>query len=642
MNDKQVRIEEFLKLFRDPVFVTLDEKKENPPRHMTSLKEAMVLNEDGRSGAYFSVNGFANFSQTPHRKREFVTSLNGHYIDIDNPTKSSQEIINEATLLAAEKDIPFTCTNITGRGVHGYWIFKEPILNPTEEQKVAYLSVQASLIEMFGGDEQAKDIPRILRIPLSKYWRDGSGKEIELGTITDNLYSEGDFTKLLPPAISVEKKKFTPTEDVLHAKHGERHGKSFILALKFCSRFSDSHDMAHAAYRGVIDQYYERVAGDPFHNPGGEADTQFEDAWEQVQSKPHIRQREAREADKPNRFKQALSFGALMSQEFPAPQWAVEKLFEAETINMIGARPNHFKSWVVLEIALAMAKGAKLFGTFQTSQQSVMIVNEEDSVRMLQQRIKMLDPKSETLPIYFHVQEGLTLTEHDVTLLIKEAQSKSVTTLVFDSLRSVHNEDENSSQGMQIVMNQLKRFTREGMTVLFTHHNRKKPIHGGGKEDGEESRGSSGINAAVHGYISLTALKENGQNYIVVRQQKLKGEEKIPPFELVITPIPWGFAYREHKESERPQNSVNDKVASILAFDGVWLSADELVESAAGGLSSVRSALKNLVALKQAEMKTRKEVMDLGLPVRSKNGALNQNLYHYLPEEDEEGDPAAD
>ena len=586
--------EEFLKMFRDPVFVSLDEKKEHPPRHKSELRDVIELNNYGRWGAYFTVNGFANFPRNRHRKIEFVTSLNAHFVEIDNPDKPVRDIKNEAALLAAEKGIPFTAMVETGRGVHGYWILKEPIINPTDDQKREYERIQDALTQAFDGDKAARDIARILRIPFGKYWKDGSGKEMKLGNVTDNRYSESDFAGLLPQHdIIGHKKTFLPMEEVLYAKQGERHLKSFRLALKICNQFGDlgSRDIAHTMYRAVIDKNFE--IGDNFHAAGGEADKQFESAWGRVRANPRIPHTEPQEG---RAFRPAFSLDELMTREFPAAQWAVEKLFESGTINMISAPPNHYKSWVILEIALATAKGSMLWGTFETTKQLVMVVNEEDSERLIQNRMKMLADEFVGLPIFFHVLEGIKLTDAYVTKLLAEAESKGITMIIFDSLRSVHDKEENSSQEMQSVIDQLKKFTQKGLTVIFTHHNRKKPPFGGNKNDGEETRGSSAINAAVHGHLSLYAQSEKGETFIVARQQKLKADEKINPFELLVSSSPWGFIYRPHKDEEREESKVTERVTDALGAEDTWLSVEDLVSLGVGGTSTVRSALRDLVS----------------------------------------------
>lgn len=627
--------EAFLSLFRDPVFVNLDEKKERPPLHSTDLQVVLKNNLDGRSGAYFSVNGFGDFDKNPSRKKALVTALNGHFVEIDAPSKPVHQILNDAAVLADECGIPFTCLVATGRGVHGYWIFKEPVLNPSDDQKQAYESNQDALTEMFDGDIQARDMARILRIPGSKYWKDGSGKEIRIGTITANRYTESDFNGFPRAQRPVaNEKSAVPMESIMYAKHGERHGKSYRLALKICNQFGDasSRSVAHQIYRSVIDNQFERVLGDAFHDAGGEADQQFELAWKYILANPKSSKSPTPSAESTTVFRPACSFTQLMSTAFPEPLWVVEKMFAAGTINMISAPPNHFKSWVILEIALAAAKGAPLFGTFSTTKQSVIIVNEEDNARMIQQRIAMLGEQPADLPIYFHIEEGIKLTDAHVENLLLEAKEKRVTMIIFDSLRSVHDGEENSSQEMQAVMDQLKRFTQAGITVLFTHHNRKRVI-GDTRNDGEETRGSSGINAAVHGHLSLYSFDEKGEKFIVVRQPKLKAEEKIKPFELLITTSPWGFSYRAHDENARTESRVSDKIMDALASENKWFSVDDLMGFEVGGASSIRFALKVLEEQHYVEKKTRKVALGLGLEMKSPEGSLNQNVYRIAPDE---------
>jgi len=172
----------------------------------------------------------------------------------------------------------------------------------------------------------------------------------------------------------------------------------------------------------------------------------------------------------------AITLTELLTTDFPEARFAVEQLFEVGTINMLSAPPNKWKSWVVILCAICVASGRNLFGKFKTEQQPVLIVNEEDTVRTLQERCNMLLEDDGPLPIHFHIGKQIRLNEKFVQQLINEARSKGIRMIVFDSLRSVHDADENSSQEMQKVMNELKRITAAGITVLFTHHNRKTGI----------------------------------------------------------------------------------------------------------------------------------------------------------------------
>ena len=158
MNEKQT---EFFKMFQDPIFVSINEKGPGGIYHIADFLNLMKLNRGGSRGAYFSVNGFADYVKNQSRTIDSCTSLNAHFVEIDNPGKSTHEIANEAMALAVEKGIPFTCMVKTGRGVHGYWLLKQPIMKPTGEQKGTYEHIQDQLTEIFAGDRRLGSVFRL-------------------------------------------------------------------------------------------------------------------------------------------------------------------------------------------------------------------------------------------------------------------------------------------------------------------------------------------------------------------------------------------------------------------------------------------------------------------------------------------------
>lgn len=280
----------FLELFRDPLFVNISERPgvKKDVRHTTDLDSALALNSEDKSfGAYFSVNGFADFDKNHNRETRSVTSLNAHFIDIDDTARSPRAVATEVTRAAEHYGIPVSAVVLTGRGVHCYWLLGNPLIQPSEDQKQTYRGIQDTLVHLFGGDAQARDIPRVMRIPGSRYWKDGSGKQIELITLTDKRYVEGDFFKLVSAHEQSHSAYPTTMSEVHHAKHGERHGKSYRLALGICNQLRDPqmHEEAHLTYRAIVDKNYERVSGDGFHDKGGEADKQFEAAWQKIQTR---------------------------------------------------------------------------------------------------------------------------------------------------------------------------------------------------------------------------------------------------------------------------------------------------------------------------------------------------------------------
>lgn len=333
------------------------------------------------------------------------------------------------------------------------------------------------------------------------------------------------------------------------------------------------------------------------------------------------------------KLSEATTLDELLKTEYPEARFTIEHLFEAGTINMLSAPPNKWKSWVVLHAAIVVASGENFLGKFKTEKVPVMIVNEEDNERLLQERFNMLMEEPADLPIYLHIGKQIKITEEFVTELIMEAQLKSIGLMIFDSLRSVHEADENSSQEMQKIMDQLKRISRAGITVLFTHHNRKKPYGGGSKdESGEESRGSSAINAAIHGHLSCEESKHDEQTYLVIRQQKLKADKKLDPFEIRIehdkTKAKMSFIYDgKYKDHERLETKTKQAIEQFIEKSPSWVGVKDLIDAKLGGGTIVRAALKMLERGGIVRSLKRKEVEQKGLPVANKEGNHNEKLY---------------
>ena len=82
-----------------------------------------------------------------------------------------------------------------------------------------------------------------------------------------------------------------------------------------------------------------------------------------------------------------------------------------------------------------------------------MIVNEEDSEREVQDRFRALGLKDKQLPVWFRIMQGATLTSSFVKRLVEEAKAREVGTIIFDSLRAMHDAEENDSTEMQKVLN---------------------------------------------------------------------------------------------------------------------------------------------------------------------------------------------
>lgn len=328
-----------------------------------------------------------------------------------------------------------------------------------------------------------------------------------------------------------------------------------------------------------------------------------------------------------------LSFLELMNKEFTEIPWDVEGTFESGTINMISAPPNQYKSWVVQHIAICLAQGKNVFGKFKTKTQNVLIVNEEDNLRMMKDRsLKMIEEVSE-LGVHFLVGSGFKIDEGAIEKILIEAQSRNVTFVIFDSLRSIHTANENDSGEMQEILDHFKKLTKEGITVLFTHHNRKKAYgKSNNEEQGEDSRGSTAINAGVHGHISCEEkIKEDGK-YILISQRKLKCDEKMKPFLVKIdadkTNNKMSFNYiGEFDAKEETLRKNKEYALRFIEKSGKWVSKKEIAVFLGVSETTIAKALQELEKEGLVHSKTKKELDQENIPTNDPDAKHNAKFY---------------
>jgi hypothetical protein len=306
-------------------------------------------------------------------------------------------------------------------------------------------------------------------------------------------------------------------------------------------------------------------------------------------------------------------------------------------MNMISAPPNTWKSWLLFLFAYNIASGTEVLNKFSTEKAGVMIVNEEDSPRLVQDRLKLLSITESDLPIYYRIAQGTKLKEEFIKSLITEAKEKKVGVIMFDSLRAIHSADENDSTAMQEVLDLLKQISRENITVIFTHHHRKKAQFGGKNNDAESTRGSSGINAAISGHISLEEKdnKTDGSKYIIVRHLKSKVGEKLGPFDVGIetgdTTV--GFQYLgDHEEQNQAENEAKDKIIAALGDRNELLSRKDFLHMSIAGQTTIKKATIILGAEGKIQAMKRKEAEQLGLRSLTE-GKANELLYSLQLEE---------
>lgn len=269
------------------------------------------------------------------------------------------------------------------------------------------------------------------------------------------------------------------------------------------------------------------------------------------------------EKKREERFYHLWSMQEALSHKFGEQSWVVDKLLPVQTITALSGNPQNFKTWVTIELAKSVALGKAFLDHFQVTQGAVLIVNEEDHLRYLQKRFALLGVTGEA-PIHLLSQEGVKIDRDEWLLILRSLiREHSIKLVIFDSFIRIHFCNENDAREMAHVLDRLRELTKEGVTVLLTHHHRKS---GYGREDPSQSiRGSSDIAAAVDCHLSV----ERREDEILVRQNKLRVDEALSPFRVIISRSEEGrfeaLTYGgEFSEEEKKKEKVKSVILDVL------------------------------------------------------------------------------
>src|SRR5262245_25770067 len=78
-----------------------------------------------------------------------------------------------------------------------------------------------------------------------------------------------------------------------------------------------------------------------------------------------------------------------MLHKFPEPRWAIPDLL-AQGCTLLAGPPKVGKSWLALNIAVAVATGGKALGTIDVEAGDVLLLALEDNGRRLQNRLGLV------------------------------------------------------------------------------------------------------------------------------------------------------------------------------------------------------------------------------------------------------------
>jgi hypothetical protein len=282
-----------------------------------------------------------------------------------------------------------------------------------------------------------------------------------------------------------------------------------------------------------------------------------------------------------------------------AQNWLIEGLWSAEAVGIIGGEPKTFKSFLALDLAVAVASGTPCLRHFPTSQHGpVLLFAAEDDVHVVRARLEGIAAAAgvafENLDIHIITVPALRLDRHDDRMALAATVALLLPKLlVLDPFVRLHCIDENVAAEVAPLLGYLRTLQRSHHTaVALVHHARKGAAH---ERGGQALRGSSEFHA--WGDSNLYMRRVGRQLQLSIEHRAAAGRDWFP-LALQDHPPALALEMMDQQPASAPlaQPSCQQRIEQYLAAAGEPLTQKAVRDMVRMRTSDVSQALAVLVA----------------------------------------------
>jgi hypothetical protein len=196
----------------------------------------------------------------------------------------------------------------------------------------------------------------------------------------------------------------------------------------------------------------------------------------------------------------------LLTTVIPEPQWVIEG-FIPQGLSILGGRPKIGKSFLGLQLAVAIATGREIFGK-TVAQGPVLYLALEDNPLRIQKRLKKLGAKTGT-PIRFEFAWPI-MRQGGLEQLERVLSADSISFAIIDTMSRVLGRlDQMDIADMSDSFSSLQTIAMNYATPILGIDHHRKP-NGMGKDPIDDLMGSTGKSAPVDTVLGV--YRDRGQH----------------------------------------------------------------------------------------------------------------------------------
>lgn len=279
--------------------------------------------------------------------------------------------------------------------------------------------------------------------------------------------------------------------------------------------------------------------------------------------------------------------------------WLIEGLWSDQAVGIIGGEPKCGKSFLALDLAVAVASGTPCLRCFPTRQcGTVLLFAAEDAPHIVRQRLEGIAHAAgvdfENLDVHVITVPTLRLDRHDHRQALEATVAGlKPKLLVLDPLVRLHCIDENVAAEVAPLLAYLRSLQRQYHTaVALVHHARKGAAH---ERGGQALRGSSELHA--WGDSNLYLRRNAQQLQLSIEHRAAAGADRLQLALRANTPALALEIIDQPPPTEQPiQPSCLQRIEQILAETTTPVSQRQLRNTARMRASHVAEALAKLIA----------------------------------------------